>query len=687
MRTLSRREFLRVSALGAAGVAAAACQPKTVIVEKTVEVEKEKVVKETVVVEKEVEKEVTKVVEKEKEVVVTATPMPASKQAPVLERLVSEGKLPELTERLPVNPGVFVTNDGIGKHGGTLRRGFTGVADRWGPTKLNDRALVWFDNKLVQVPRLAESWTVSDDATTWTFYLRKGIKWSDGEPFTSEAIKWRIENEYYNTTITPSTTSGFYAGKPKADEEHLFPDEYTWTVKFKIPNAVFILGRGRADYWYPGHYLKQYHMDLTDDKAALEKEVTTKGFDSWTSYWSSDRTMWYLNPAMPRVAPWVGLGSLSTELHTMERNPYFFAIDAEGQQLPYIDKVTHRLFTDTSVFNMWIINGEIDFQYRHVSMGNYTIFKQNEDSGSYKVFLGISAGHTCVNCNHTTKNPRLREFIQDRNVRIALSVCVDRDELNELVFNGLLTPRQYSPIEMSPQYYPKQADAYIQYDPAMANKLLDDAGYSEKDAEGYRKWKDGSGETISFTIEGTAMPGTQDEDAIQRIVGFYDKVGIKCAYKGVERSLYQEHYSANEIEMAFWGGDRTVLPLVAPIIWTCRQADRPWGAAWAHWDADHNNPNGEEPPAGHWLWTIWELWDKITAEPDPNQQTALFHQILDIWAEELPQIGYLGQSPAACIVKNGFRGYLPGFPVDDPPGDEHLLQTETYYWEEPEKHT
>ncbi len=683
MRTLSRREFLRISALGAAGIAAAACQPKTVIVEKTVEIEKEKVVKETVVVEK--EKEVTKIVEKEKEVVVTATPVPPSKQAPVLERLVSEGKLPPLEERLPVNPGVFVTNDGIGKHGGTLRRGFTGVADRWGPTKLNDRALVWFDNKLVQVPRLAESWEVSDDATTWTFHLRKGIKWSDGVPFTAEAIKWRLENEYFNKTLTPSPTA-FAIGKDKKQAEHLFPDEYTWTVKFPAPNAVFILGRGRADYWYPGHYMKKYHMDLTDDKAALEAEVTKKGFDSWVTYWTNDRSWWYLNPEMPRVAPWIGLGSLATELHVMERNPYFFAVDSEGQQLPYIDKVTHRLFTDPSVFNMWIVNGEIDFQARHVAMGNYTLFKENEAKGAYKVFLGVSAGHVCINCNHTTKNPRLREFIQDRRVRIALSVCVNRDELNELVYNGLLTPRQYSPLSMSPQYYPKQAEAYIQYDPDLANKLLDEAGYSEKDAEGFRKWKDGSGETIFFTIEGTAQPGTQDEDAVQRIVQYYGKVGIKCAYKGVDRSLYQEHYAANEIEMAFWGGDRTVLPLVAPIIWTCRQPDRPWGVAWALWDANPNDPNAEEPPAGHWVWTIWELWDKIVAEPDPAKQTALFHQILDIWAEELPQIGYLGESPAPIIVKNGFRGYLPGYPVDDPTGDEHLLQTETYYWEEPEKH-
>jgi len=671
---ISRREFIRVSALAGAGIAAAACA-------KTAE---------PTVAPKE-EPTATPQPAEEKKEEPTATPAPVAeaeaKEAPMLADMVKAGTIPSLEERLPSNPAAFFTNDGIGKHGGTMRRSFKGVSDRWGPTKLNDRALVWFDNKLVQQPRLAESWEVSDDATTWTFYLRKGIKWSDGEPFTAEAIKWRLDNEYFNETLSPTTPGTFATGKDKVQAAHEFPDDYTWVVKFAAPNAVFILGRGRADYWYPGHYLKQYHMDLTDDKAALEKEVADKGFESWAQYWSNDRTMWYLNPDMPRVAPWVGKGPLSLELFPMERNPYFFATDAEGQQLPYIDKVTHRLFDQQDVFNMWIVNGEIDFQARHVSIGDYTLFKENEAKGDFGVFLGISAGHVCINCNHTTKNERLREFIQDRNVRIALSVCVNRDELNELVYDGLLTPRQYSPIDMSPQAYPKQANAHIEYDPDLANQLLDEAGYSEKDADGFRLWKDGSGETLSFTIEGTDMPGTQGEDAVQRIVQYYAEVGIKCAYKGVERSLYQEHYAANDIEMAYWGGDRTVLPLVAPIIWTCRQPDRPWGAAWALWDADPTNPNGEEPPAGHWVWTIWELWDKIVAEPDPAKQNELFFQILDIWAEELPQIGYLGQSPAAIIVKNGFRGYLAGFPVDDPTGDEHLLQTETYYWEEPEKHT
>jgi peptide/nickel transport system substrate-binding protein len=386
------------------------------------------------------------------------------------------------------------------------------------------------------------------------------------------------------------------------------------------------------------------------------------------------------------VGPWIAKNQLSTELFVMERNPYFFGVDPEGNQLPYVDTVNHRLFENPEVFNLRIINGEIDFQNRHVALGNFTLFKENEAAGDYQVVIGSSAGHTAVQLNLTTKNERLREFFNIRDVRIALSLAVDRNALNELVYDGLLTPRQYSPLEKSPQAYPEQANAYIEYDPARANELLDAAGYAEKNSEGMRVWP-GTNEAISFIIEGTAEPGTQGEDAILQIVRYYQAVGVNAAYRYFERSLYTEHYESNEIEAAFWGGDRTVLPIAAPIIFTGEQPDRPWNAAWALWRLNPTNANGEEPPEGHWMWDIWNTWDEIAVTADEETRNALFREILDIWARELPMIGYLGESPALVIVKNGFRNYPAGFPIDDTTGDEHLLHTETYFWDDPAAHT
>ncbi|GAB4520556.1 MAG: ABC transporter substrate-binding protein [Anaerolineae bacterium] len=674
---ITRREFLRLSAIVTAGAVTAACGGRATPTPEAPKAEAPAA---------EAPKAEAPAAEAPK-AEAPAAPPSKYQEAPMLAELVAKGELPPVDERLPEEPCVFPLAEGqsVGKFGGTIRRGFKGVSDRWGPTKHMDHGLVWFRADLKGMwPRIAQSWSVNEDATEWIFQLRKGMKWSDGHPFDAESFKYWYEYEFLNESITPSPPQWARS----ADGSRLqmeFPDNYTVKIKFAQPNPMFVDKIGRAWLWSPGHYMKQFHVDLVEDKAALEAKIKEAGFEAWDQFYI-DRNYWYMNPDRPSVGPWLAKNPLSSELFLMERNPYFFAIDQEGKQLPYVDKITHRLFETPDVFNLWIVNGEIDFQARHVTIGNFTLFKENEEKGDYQVVLGISAGHVALQLNLTTKNPRLREFFQKREVRIAISHAVNREEMNELAFDGLLKPRQYSPLEQSPQYYPKLSNAYLEYDPDKANELLDQAGYTERNSEGYRVWPDGSGEPISFVIEGTAEPGTPDEDAAQLVVRYLKDVGIKATYKAVERSLYTEHYQANEIEAAWWGGDRTVLPLLAPIIFLGTQPDRPWAVAWGLWKNNPNDPNAEEPPEGHWIWKIWDLWSQVEVEPDPEKRNQLFFQILDIWAEELPYIGFLGQSPQPVIVKNGLKNYLPNFPIDDTTGDEHLLNTELLYWEEPEKH-
>jgi len=666
-REITRREFLRLSAIVTAGAVSAACAPGTPAPAPTPT--------------------------PAPAAPATPTPAPAApaappskyKEAPMLAELVKQGKLPPVDERLPVNPTVCPVMEMTGKYGGTMRRAFKGVSDRWGPTKVQNESLTWYNSDLSVRANLVESWEINEDASEWTFHLRKGLKWSDGHPFDASSFQWWYEYQLRNTTLTPAPPGDWSTGTPRVLMEMEFPDDYTVKCKFAHPKPLFVYTVTRSQPFNAGHYMSQFHIDLVEDKAALEQKVKEAGFETWDQYFT-DRNWWYMNPEKPNIGPWLAKNPLSEELFVMERNPYFWQVDPDGNQLPYVDKITHRLFTTPDVFNLWIINGEIDFQARHVGLGDYTLFKENEQKGGYKVFRGVWANHVALQPNHTAKNPRLREFFQNRDVRIALSVAVNRDEINELVYNGLAVPRQYSPLSKSPQYYPKLSEAYIQYDPDMANELLDKAGYTERDSEGFRLWKDGSGERLSFIIEGTAEPGTPDEDAVQMIVKYFADVGIKATYKPVERSLYEEHWGANEIEAAFWGGDRTVLPIVAPWIFLGTMVDRPWADAWGLWRNDPSDPNGEEPPEGHWIWKIWEIMEQVDVEPDEQKRTELFKGILDIWAEELPMIGYLGELPQLVIVKNGFRNYLEGFPVDDTTEDEHLLNTQTYFWEEPEKH-
>ena len=662
---INRRRFLQLGAMGSAGLALAACAGDGG--------------------EAAAEDMPAPAAETASEAPATTSPG-GYNEAPMLADMVASGDLPPIDERLPANPLVLDGMEGIGNYGGVMRRGFKGVSDRWGPTKLARQGLTWYTPELSLRPNIAESWETNDDATVFTFHLRQGMKWSDGATFDSDNFAWWQENVMLNKDITPAVGRNWVTGSERTPMTMDFPDKHTVVFSFAHPNPMFLdrVAPLTRDLFMPHHYAGQFHMETTDDKEALEAAVADSGFDTWTALFA-DRTWWYLNPELPSLFSFTAKNPLSEELFLMERNPYFWQVDSNGNQLPYIDTIRHRLFDTNDVFDLRIINGDVDYQQRHVSAANFTLYKESEDDGGYRVQLGAGDQHVCLTPNQTVKKPRLREFFQNRDVCIAMSLAVDRDTLNELAFEGLYTPRQYSPLEQSPQSYPKQANAHIEYDPDRANQLLDDAGYADKDSDGFRVYPDGSGETISFVVEGTAQQGSPDEDAVQIIIRYLEEVGIKATYKGIERSLYEEHWGANEIDAAFWGSGRSLLPLVDPAFFLGTGLDRPWGEAWGRWRLDPSHPAAEEPPPDHWIVKMWNLWDEILVEPDGARRHELFLQILDVWAEELPQIGYLGQIPNPLIVHNGLRGIDPEYvyPLSNPTSHGGLVQVHTFYWDDP----
>lgn len=618
----------------------------------------------------------------------------------MLADLVKAGKLPPLEKRLPKNPMVMVGYEGVGKHGGTWRRAFQGVSDINGPTKVVDRAWAWFDKNLNLIPRSLESWSVSADGKVWTTKMRQGLMWSDGkaEHTTDDWAYW-FQYELGNKKLTPGVQTA-WADPDKTPVKFTAVDKYTATWTYTKPKPMFIYnmtrgGNGNVPTTFPNspvtpsHYLKQFHEDLATDKAALDAEVKKRGFPDWQTYYVQYARSWTANPDKPSIGAWISKNDHTQEIFRMERNPYFWAVDSAGNQLPYIDTVTHRLYAASApdVLTLRVTSGEIDMQYRLLQLNNLPVYKAGEAKGDYKVVLGVNASHVVLTTNMTTKNKPLAEFFSNRSARIAMSLAVNRDNMNQLVYNGLNTPRQYSPMKASPQYYEKLSTAYIKYDPATANKMLDDAGYSKKGADGIRLYRDGSG-PISFTIESITATGTADSDAANLVIKDLGAVGIKAGYKFVERALFTTHYQANDIEASWFGGDRTFLPIVPEaIIFRGTQIDRPWIGAYGLWYANPNDPNGVKPPADHFVNQIWKIWDEeVSVEPDAAKQTAAFKKILDIWATEIPMPGFLGELPAVTIVKNGFKGYPPGMPNDDTGGDEHFCQSETYYWDDPSKH-
>jgi len=606
-RQVTRREFLRLSAVMAAGTVAAACgtpAPTATPVPPT--------------------KAPTAVPTAVPPAAPTSTPIPIApptatptpvpaKEAPMLASLVKAGTLPPLEQRLPKKPWVVASYEGNGNYGGNWRRAFQGVSDNWGPTKVIDRAWGWLDKNLNLIPRMLESWSVSPDGKVWTIKMREGLKWSDGKlDYTTDDIAFWYQSELQNKKLTP-TPGTAWTDPDKTLVKFVAVDKYTATFTYTKPKPMFIYNMTRGGTGggptiaplpvSPSHYMKQFHEDTTTDKTALADEVKKRGYADWQSYYMQFARQWNMNPNRPSLGPWLAKNDLTKELFTMERNPYFWGVDQQGRQLPYIDTVTHRLYQAASpeVLNLWVTNGEIDFQARQMVIGNLALYKSGEAKGDYKTILAISASHVAMQLNLSTKNPLLNEFFNQRNARIAISYAINRDQVNQLAYSGLLKPRAYSPLPMSPQYYEKASTAYIKYDPAAANKLLDELGYTKKNSEGIRLHKDGK-TPISFIVEGTDAAGTPTEDAALLVTSYLSKIGLRMTYKFVERALYTQHYTANDIEAAWWGGDRTVLPLVPEaIIFRGVQPDRPWCPGWGYYVTDPTNANMVKPPEGHWI--------------------------------------------------------------------------------------
>jgi len=431
--------------------------------------------------------------------------------------------------------------------------------------------------------------------------------------------------------------------------------------------------------------MKQFHPDHTEDTAALDQAIADAGVDSWTELYADMRSDRNKNPECPMIWPWIQENAFSKELVTFGRNPYFWAVDTEGNQLPYIDALSFRLFNDADVHALRLVNGEIDCQSRHIRNTDLTVLKENEEKGDYKIQFWRWTAVYGIHFNMTTNDERLAELFQARDFRIAVSLGVNRDEINELIYDGLGTSMQYGPPVESPLHHAKLSNAYLDFDPDRANALLDGLGHTERDADGHRLWSDGSGDHISWTMLGGADIG----DANQMVIDFLGDIGLEVNYRGVERSLSIELHQSNDVECTAGFMDRNLVPLADPQIWVKHRNinDRPWANAWTAWKLDPTNPIAQEPPAGHWIWDIWALWDEIRATAGEEQQIALFKDILEIWSEELPSVGFFGEIPRLVMVKNGFKGIHAGYPWDCCRGlYEHIIDNATWYWDEPEKH-
>jgi len=580
-------------------------------------------------------------------------------ESPQLAELVKQGKLPPLEQRIPKNPLVVTPYEEIGQYGGTWRRTWSGLSDSAGPYKLCSEHLVMFNKNGTRIlPNVAESWKVSRDAKTYTFKLREGIRWSDGTPLTTEDVVFWYEDIILNKDLTPTIPNWLTSGGKPLKLEKI--DTYTFKVEFEEPNALFLISIGKMGgghtFFAPKHYLKQFHPKYTP-KEKLDELVKKAGLQNWYQLFGNMNDF-LQNPDLPVIYPWKATNLPTATLQIMERNPYYWKIDPEGNQLPYIDRITHTLLGsagETAVLKA--ISGEVDMQERGLVIDNYTLLMENRTKGNYRVLRwpqGTGASPAIL-LNQNVKDPVLRKIFEDRRFRIALSLAINREEINQLFYLGLGEPRQASIISGAPFYDPEWEKAYAEYDPKKANEYLDKMGLTKRDKDGFRLRPDGK--TLILTIEYSG-----DRPYMEVIKKYWEAIGVKVFLKPLERSLYVTRAQAGEIEVGVWGFDRNVAILSDPGHLLGTVVEAPWAPLYATW-YNTGGRGGEEPKGD--IKRIYELWDKVKSTIDEKQRDRYFKEIINLHKKNIWMIGIVGEVPQLIVAKNNFRNIPDGLLWDD----------------------
>ena len=530
-------------------------------------------------------------------------------EAPMLAERVAAGELPPVNERLPENPLVLTQErsaapDGlldelkIGQYGGTVR--LVNLAPNFAPEMyfMTIETLLarpgWISMEHPLTGNIFESYEISPDKTTFTFQMRRGMRWSDGEPLTTEDVAFYHEDILHNELLTPNIGSRYRSGLAPTGDVYQFEviDDYSWRITFSEATPGFLdeVNKPWLDYTVfiqPKHYLAQFHADYADadelDKKVADADLLS---DEWPRLFNLKMlTPWEGKTPdvvdIPVLHPWVVTSSSPTQT-IFERNPYYFKVDAAGNQLPYIDGIVSTKVEGSEGANLKIIAGEVDLADELAKISSLPLYRENEGNGYRALGSGVPYNPVVHAFNFAYEDPLWRELAGDLRFRQALNLAINRDEIIDAVYYGFASPPVWVPSEFNLEE---------------ANRLLDEVGLDQRDNDGWRLGPDG--ERFEINLEVAAhLPDTVPANEL--IAEHYKAAGIFTTLKVVEIGLLFEHRNANQLQI--------------DTVWNEATTMHAFGHARSHlihhippWNQWYNTGGtaGEEPP--DWFQELYEL--------------------------------------------------------------------------------
>lgn len=580
----------------------------------------------------------------------------------MLADLVKSGKLPAVELRLPANPLILKPVEKVGKYGGTWRSALQGGADdAWLTRTIGYDYLVRWDlGWTTVIPCVAESWSTNADSTEYTFKLRKGMKWSDAEPFTADDIVFWMNDVLNNKELTPATGGPWAAGGKYGTA--VKADETTVTWKFAAANGLVLVRNatpdGQSPVQFQAKYCKQFHKAYADP-VKLDALIKENKQDDWIKLFGMKCSSvagtpiggrWQ-NPQLPVLSAWV----LTTPSSTKDpcratRNPYYWKVDTEGNQLPYIDNLFYDFVTDLQALVLKAANGEVDYMDRFLNTAtNKPVYVNNAKKADISLYEETAEQMNPMVCafNLTHKDKQMRAIFQDLNFRAGMSHAINRQEMIDVLWIGQGEPWQAAPRPTSPYYSEKMAKQYTEYDVKKANEYLDKV-LPKKDAAGMRLMPDGKPLAFALELANIFKEWTEAGPMLQK---YWKAVGVDVTAKVLDRTLVYAHKDANEFDAMCWTGPGGLDVILDPRWYFPFSTESQFGMLWQYWY--NKDVRGEEPPAAPKK--QMELYSQLKATGDTKKQTELMKEILQIAQEQFYAFGIVLSSSGYSIVKNNFK--------------------------------
>ncbi|MDR3518575.1 MAG: ABC transporter substrate-binding protein [Azospirillaceae bacterium] len=612
------------------------------------------------------------------------TQQPVLIETPMFAADVAAGRLPPIAERLPRHPLVSTLSEPwqtIGVPGGSITSLMARAKDNRLMTVYGYARLIGYTSDFRLVPDILESFDVDDDRV-FTFHLRPGHRWSDGYPFTSDDFRYWWQDVANNPDLSPLGLPVELLVDGEAPKVE-FPDAETVRYRWSHRNPGFLpqLAAARPlTLFLPAHYLKQFDARYTAPDV-LAAHVAAFHQRNWVSlHMRQDSDYDFDNPDSPTLQPWRVTNAAPADRFVFVRNPYYHRIDPAGHQLPYLDRVVLAI-ADSNIIPAKTGGGESDLQARYIRFSDYTFLSQAAERNNYHVELwktGVGS-QLALFPNLTTSDPKWRPLMRDVRFRRALSLAIDREELNEVIYFGLGLPGNNTVLPSSPLYSPELRNAWANYDPVQASHLLDEVGLVRRNSEGIRLLPDGSPAEI---VVASAGESSEESDVLELIADTWRKVGIKLFVKQSQLDVFRTRLYAGDTVMSISRGldNAVATPEMSPDeLAPVDQANYQWPRWGQYFQTGGQAGEAVDLP------TAWQLLETLhrwrVADNDAERRHA-WETMLRVYADQQFSIGLVADSRQPVVIRNNLHNLPTNGLFSWNPGSQFGIYRLENVWQE-----